>query len=452
MKTVLTIFTLLTSFMASANSIGAVQTDKEIISEQLEKLGYVFELDKRKPYEYNLFEFYTLDEYKIREKKLVTLLDDVVRVKCTNCAVLNDENVVFLSIYINKVIDNLNLKSLKHLRRLEIKSRTRSGSISNLKLPNSLISLDMSAFIKIEDTRFFNDIPNLKYVAFDDGHIESLDVLKGHHEIEFLRFTGNKIKNIDAVKNMKKLKVLKIGPDGVERIPEGLLPDSIEELRPGANLKSLPAKLPENLMHLGMGSTNMTHTLDLRKSKKLKILSVGGSSKCKEIGLNIPDSLQELSATRCRMENIAFPKNTQLKKVDLEINPIKVIDPPNIYPTVEELSLSNTRISSLDGIEHFPNLKKLQLRDCKLLIDISAIKHLKQLEEVDLSESIALKDISPLYHLKNIRIINLEDAENADVPEDPTIWPNIKEFYPPDHYTHEELRKIDAWVYDRKKL
>ncbi|MGI0118458.1 leucine-rich repeat domain-containing protein [Zooshikella sp. RANM57] len=450
MKKALAIFTLLTSFLTSANSAGNVELEKKVLSEQLKKLGYMID-KKNNNDDYNEFYFYSEREYRDRFKQN----NNMVRpeVSCENCAVFNKNNIVMISIYLNDAINSLNLTEVKRLKMLELTSRSRHGSISNLRLPSSIIYLSIFTFGKeVSDLRFLSDVDDLKYLSYHDRSLMNLEAIEHLDKLEYLKLSGNRIKDVRSVKNMPKLKYLDLMRNKVKSVPGDVLPDSIEYLLLGSEVTSLPEKLPNNLVHLSLGVRHLNHTLNLKQNNKLKVLSTGGSSKCKEIGLNIPDSLQDISATRCRMEKIAFPKNTQLKKVDLENNPIKVIDPPQTHPTIEELSLSNTRITSLDGIEHFPNLKKLQLRDCKLLIDISAIKHLKQLEEVDLSENIALKDISPLYHLKNIRIINLEDAENADLPEDPTVWPNIKEFYPPDHYTHEELRKIDAWVYDRKKL
>ncbi|RDH46185.1 hypothetical protein [Zooshikella ganghwensis] len=76
MRKVLTILTLLTCFLASVNSTGNVKSDRQILSEQLAKLDFVFD-EKDVSSNSKLFDFITKERYQVmlnkRKNKYVSL-------------------------------------------------------------------------------------------------------------------------------------------------------------------------------------------------------------------------------------------------------------------------------------------------------------------------------------------------------------------------------------------
>jgi Leucine-rich repeat (LRR) protein len=84
---------------------------------------------------------------------------------------------------------------------------------------------------------------------------------------------------------------------------------------------------------------------------------------------------------------------------------------------LESLILTSfAMLETIDGIQSFSSLKRLDLVICPRLIDISAISFAKDLETVVLSSE-ALQDISPLLNLPKLNLINLSGSAKIPVKQ-----------------------------------
>ncbi len=94
----------------------------------------------------------------------------------------------------------------------------------------------------------------------------------------------------------------------------------------------------------------------------------------------------------------------------------------NVYNTIYKLDLSNTKLCSLSGLQHFSSLKKLNLYN-NFLYSIEGIQTLKDLEELDLSRNY-INDVTPLYGLKNLKQLLIDNLSPVQFKNLQTHLPN----------------------------
>ncbi len=86
----------------------------------------------------------------------------------------------------------------------------------------------------------------------------------------------------------------------------------------------------------------------------------------------------------------------------------------SISESIEELDLSNNRITMIKGLENFINLKKLNLKN-NYIKEIEGIEELKKLETLDLSGNININKIPEfLEDLNSLEMLKLTDCRISD--------------------------------------
>ena len=101
---------------------------------------------------------------------------------------------------------------------------------------------------------------------------------------------------------------------------------------------------------------------------------------------------------------------------DLSNSDITSLEGIELFDSVYEIDLSNNKITDIDKLKDFTNLDNLNLSNNKIK-DVSVLKNNKQLRILNLENNIDVKgygEISSLYNLnlKNCNVQNLDELEN----------------------------------------
>lgn len=228
-----------------------------------------------------------------------------------------------------------------------------------------------------------------------------------------LYLNGNSIETIEtfAFNGLRELQILDLFNNDLRTLPDNLLKDqrSLEYLRLGRNEFEV---LPENLLQ----STPNLKSLDLNLNRNLRSLPVNllrGVSRLQNLTL-VDSQLQEMSSDPTKLLSAAvslqkiemrgnrfgnltargvFGQSSQLMKIDVSYNEIKVIS-PSVFTTnsssLEELNLYANDLKSLEAatFHHLKNLRILKLGYNNLeTLSPELLFSLKRLEELDLSRN-----------------------------------------------------------------
>ena len=120
--------------------------------------------------------------------------------------------------------------------------------------------------------------------------------------------------------------------------------------------------------------------------------------------------------TKIRHQWLDRIKNLKLiKKLKLSGWNVSTTEPFANLTQLEELDLSYTPITSLNGIERLTNLKRLKITHCNNL-NIEELASLTQLEELDLSDTgiTSLKGIERLTNLKRVKLSGCHGFKNIE--------------------------------------
>ena len=99
----------------------------------------------------------------------------------------------------------------------------------------------------------------------------------------------------------------------------------------------------------------------------------------------------------------------RLKSVNINDSDIESLDFIKNWDALEYLSLSNARLSSLEGIQQAKNLEGLLISN-NPVNDISLLKELDVLERLEL-RSTRVTDLSPLAALEDLKLLDIRDTD-----------------------------------------
>ncbi|RXJ92848.1 hypothetical protein CRV00_11920 [Malaciobacter molluscorum] len=191
--------------------------------------------------------------------------------------------------------------------------------------------------------------------------ISDLSIIKYFSANESLNLWNNKISDITALKYLTKLTKLNLGLNNVSKGVE-----SLENLP----LKELNIDITENIDLKYIGNI-----------KTLEYLSIWGGQNTQS--LNNLINLKSLSLASVDIQSLCDLKGLQsLKSLDLRWN---------------------KNLSSLECIDEFKNLKKLNIKGSPIT-DLTPLIHADSIEEFHFYQ-MPVKDISPLAKMKNLNSI-----------------------------------------------
>ncbi|MED4402307.1 hypothetical protein ABET41_12880 [Metabacillus fastidiosus] len=202
-----------------------------------------------------------------------------------------------------------------------------------------------------ESVKYINEF-NVKNVDVDDFNWDDLNFLKECLSIEKLSILNHFIKDLSGIYGLIKLRVLSINEATTKA------EFRIDELK---NLEELYGELPKN-------------TFGINKLKRLQKVELWGYK----------------------------PKTRNL-------NEFKNLKSLNV------ISLAQSRLDTLDGIEKIVNLKSLGLYYLRTLKDITALQDVKApITELFFENCKSIVDFSPIQNLKELE--KLKISSSGDIP------------------------------------
>ncbi|XP_057742242.1 disease resistance protein RML1B-like [Arachis stenosperma] len=103
----------------------------------------------------------------------------------------------------------------------------------------------------------------------------------------------------------------------------------------------------------------------------------------------------------------SFPN--ELRYLEWSGCPVKSLEPNFCAEKLVELSMPDSQVSKLwDGIQDLVNLKKINLRGCKQLVELPDFTHASNLEEIYLTECVRLFELHPsILSIHKLEILNV---------------------------------------------
>jgi len=260
-----------------------------------------------------------------------------------------------------------------------------SGDIT-LKDVQGVRQLVLGDIKSMEGIQYFTNLITLNIVLLQ---VEDLTLLKGLQNLQVLGISHSQVKDFQAISSLKNLTKLELQQNKIGDI-------------------SPLAELPK-LLSLDIKENQVKDISALSKLTTLTSLFLGGNP------------ITDFTPTA------AYYNQLQYKDFSLEKSPVIVTFPDpyfekevrrSIYkPTgniflsdingVSSLYIDEEKIKSIEGIQHFTDLKTLFLLKTKVK-DISPLKGLHKLELLHMNDGV-LKDISSIANLKNLFSLSLQN-------------------------------------------
>lgn len=151
------------------------------------------------------------------------------------------------------------------------------------------------------------------------------------------------------------------------------------------------------------GKYNIILNINNREiEKEIEIKEVPIEFEDKNLSKNLYKELKEISSKenfKLEIEGLIYPSQAKYLK--------------NLNTIAD--NLGNNGITSLKGIEHFTNLKKLKINNNNIT-DIKPLKKLNKLEVLNIRNN-KITDISPIKSLKSLKKIDLADNQIKEIKD-----------------------------------
>ncbi|XP_042959077.1 disease resistance protein RPV1-like isoform X22 [Carya illinoinensis] len=312
----------------------------------------------------------------------------------------------------------------------------------SLVLPN-LKELDLSSCVNLIEIPDLSGAPNLEIIKF----VYCRSLCKVHPSIKVLkqlqesRMSHTRIKQLwkglVVLPNLKELdlnsceNLIEIpdlsGAPNLEKINFSYCRSLCKQLWKGLvvlpNLKELNLNFCENLIEIPYlsGAPNL-EKIEFSDCRSLCKQLWKGLDNLKELDLNSCENLIEISdlSEAPNLEIIDFSYCRNLCKVHPSIKVLKQL---------QELIMSHTRIKQLwKGLVGLDNLKKLDLRFSKNLIEIPNLSGAPNIEEIDFSYCRSLCKVHPsIKVLKQLQKLRMSGTRIKQLWKGLVVLPNLKE-------------------------
>lgn len=331
-------------------------------------------------------------------------------------------NLEKLNLRGNNIADITPLMNLEKLRELDL-SCNFIRNIEPLNNLQNLEKLDVS-WNGLSDVSFLEKLTHLKEfllgraiifapVDYIMNNISDISVIKDMKNLETVDLDGLDIKELDVLKEMRKLKKLVLANNRISSID--CLKDCVE------------------LEYLDIRNNQLKDITPLERLIMLEYLYLS------ENGIDNIDALKNLTELKELNLNNNFTHSvealigiTKLRKLMLDNNKLEEISALANMTSLEELTLTNNFLVEIDVLGGLKRIKILNLYGNKIE-NIKSIKELTSLERLEIGNN-PVTEYSPLEGLKNASISGVtiplfKEPDRIDVPENLEWNPYTREYY-----------------------
>ena len=266
------------------------------------------------------------------------------------------------------VRDLSDLKQLKNLRVLQIEGQ-QIRDISPLFELEHLeeLSLNCNPITSLEGIERLKGLTRLDLCSTD---VTDLSPIHSLDNVWFIQLDKTNISSLDAISGMKALSGLQINGTFVSEIPEDM---HLQELRAnGSRLHSVPDFGGQEDVILYLLNTRLDDISNISTAKSYQHLEIDCNSN-RSLSSRL---IQELEGKPVEVFSV----------YSMNIDSIRELDPLDI---TQEIHITDSNISSLEGIERFQDVTAVELMHDTNLTDLSPLNDMENLEEVTLSEDMA---------------------------------------------------------------
>lgn len=327
---------------------------------------------------------------KLEKKEHAPTLENL---DCFNCFIANnDGDIISASIsdglfvdlsHLGKIktikylllpgIKILHFDAISHFKKLTYIYTSRNKINKNINLSNPQLAFAIIKNNKVNKITL-NNLMSLKYLDISNNDVAVLNGLDSLKCLEIINIKNNNIKNLSGLGDAKVVRGINMN---------GNITANLSFL---ANLKELEYLL-----------------VDLDEEwKDYKVF--GSSTKLKELYISVNSDLHRLNQ---------LPKIESLKILSLNthFNPsgkgIRSLQGLEHFPNLEELILRDNKVTKIEGLEHLPKLTSLTL-------DKNPIRQWKGLEKAsDKLETLSIEDVIETVRPSNQPTLKVSEKERV---------------------------------------
>ena len=305
--------------------------------------------------------------------------------------------ILFILIFFINCTKKINNKNLeKRNSTVDLKEKYLNYGIDLENVKDNLVILkkiNNNYFINFKDpilvTCKYNNNNNIEKIFFENVNL-------------------NEIYNIDCISNYDKNK---------EYLKWFINLKSMENYE-SKDLKNLPPKLKKQIETISIDEFYRGDTFDINEIiefKNLKNITV------------VDKKLKNFN----KMENFLEIEEINLDSVEIVDSDLSIFDNKlNNFTKLMKFKIFDVKeFKNINILNNSPNLKILNIAGVENIKNIDILKNFKHLEEVDISNN-KISDISPLKNSKNIRILSISNNLVKDI-EVIKNFKNLKEIYIP---------------------
>jgi|GEM_PF-5952091 len=234
------------------------------------------------------------------------------------------------------------------------------------------------------------DIQDITSLDLSGKGITSVDELKYFENLTYLNLKNNKISDLSALENLKKLTSLYVSGND----------PSLDVFTPIAmfyeNIKQMDVKFDVKL------------DSNLEAAIRAAIKKQDGKIEPKDLR-----NITEFNASNKKILSIeGLNYMVNLKRLDLSNNSILDIKPLKNLTKIESLKLNNNGITDISALSKFEKMTVLEVANNKIK-DLSPLSGLKKLSVLKVSRN-AIDDASPISGLTNLKELYIDNNKLTD--------------------------------------
>lgn len=321
----------------------------------------------------------------------------------------------------------LTVKDMEQLQSLGIRSPFDEDfnfiefkSIKGLEFAKNLETLTISgnpddSSNSFQDITPLKDLKKLKLLRLSHNAIKDVSPLKDLSSLEKLYISHNKIEDVSPLNNLTNLTQLDFARNKVEDISAikdlvkldtfDINGNKIEDI-------SVIKNFPE-LKFLSAKENKIKDISALKNNLKLEVLYLNQNQIETVDVINNLTKLVDLGLSENKIANFDFSRLMNLKELQLSKNSINDITSLSKLSKLEQLRFSNNKVASLEALKDLKELQMLNASENKIE-DLTPIKNLAKLYNLDVHSN-PIKDISVAKNLKQLGDVDVSETQITDL-------------------------------------